>query len=83
MPSAEQMQVEVVDGLSAVRAGVENDAIAAVKLCGAGDFGGLSKQMAQQRRLRRLCLCQRGDVFLGNNQQVGRCLGVKVGEAEA
>ena len=28
-PSSEQMQVQVVDGLAAVRAGVEDDAIAA------------------------------------------------------
>jgi len=44
--SAEQMQVEVIDGLAAVRAGVDDDAIAAVEPGGACDFGSLGKQVA-------------------------------------
>ena len=75
--------MEVVDGLAAIRAGVEDDAIAAVEPICPRDFGGLGKQVAQQRRLRRPGLRQRRDVFLGNDQQMGRRLGAKVGEAEA
>jgi hypothetical protein len=77
------MQVKVVHGLPAVRACVEHNAIAAVEPGGARDFGRLGKQVAQQRRLRRSGLRQRRDVLPGNDQQMGRRLGPKIGEAEA
>ena len=74
--------MEVVDGLAAVWAGVEDDAIAVIEPGGARNFGGLGKQMAQQRRLRRLGLRQRRNVLPGNYQQMGGRLGAEIGEAD-
>ena len=37
-PSAEQMEVEVVDGLAALFAGVDDDTVAAIQLLAAGDL---------------------------------------------
>ena len=41
--------MQVVDGLTAVGAGVENDAIAVIEPAGARNLGGLGKQMARQQ----------------------------------
>ena len=47
MPSAEEMQVQVVDGLAALFAGVDDNAVAVVQVPAAGDIGGGGHQMAE------------------------------------
>ena len=75
--AAEDVEVEVVDGLAAVGAGVGYDAVAAgeqaVGECGSGvgevaeDFDGRFGDV--------------GEVLLGNEENVGGGLGVDVGES--
>jgi hypothetical protein len=51
LSSSEQMQVKVIDRLSAVRSSIDNHAIASIEACSARDDGGLGKQVAKQRSL--------------------------------
>lgn len=83
MPSAEQVQVQVVDGLAALFPGVDDYAIAVVQLAGAGDVGSGGHQMAQQRSVFGGGLCLRGNVLFGNDQQMSWGLGIDIGETDA
>ena len=50
--SAEQVQMEMVDGLAAIFAGVDHDAIALRQLLVARNLPGDEEQMPQQRAVR-------------------------------
>ena len=82
MPSAQQMQMQVVDRLAAIRAGVDDHAVASIQPCIACDCRSFREQMPQQRDMRFLRMRLRDDVFPGNNQQMCRRLRMKVREAE-
>jgi hypothetical protein len=81
--SAEQVEMEVVDCLAAVVAGVDDDPIASIELMAAGEVGCDRQEVSEKR----LVLCHgfglRGDVFLGDDKQMCGCLRVDVGEADA
>jgi hypothetical protein len=85
--SAEEVEMEVVDGLSAVGAGVEDDAVAASVLANAevllaGDLGGGGEEVAEEGGVGWNSVGERGDVALGDDEDVDGGLGVDVGEGE-
>ena len=82
MTSAEQMEVEVVDGLAAVFAGIDYDAVAAVQISAAGDLRSDGQQMAEERSMFGCGLRLRGDVLFGNNEQMSWGLRVNVGKTD-
>ncbi len=77
------MEVEVVDGLAAVFASVEDDAVAAIQLSSARDLRRDGQQVAEQWRMFGGCLCLRGDVLFGDDEQMGGGLRTDVGEDDA
>lgn len=75
--------MEVVDGLSAVAAGVEDGAIAAGEASGAGDFGGGPEQVAEQGLVVFAGGGHGVDVLAGNDEDVDGGLGMDVGKGVA
>ena len=64
MPSAQQMQMQVIDGLTAVRTGVDHHTVSTIQSCTARDFRSLRYQVAKQRGMPLLgmrlhCRCAR------------------------
>ena len=82
MPSAKKMQMQVVDRLPAIRAGVDDDPVAAVESRAARYLGRLRYQMPQQRRVLSLSMGRGRDVLFGNNQQMRWRLRIDVREAQ-
>ena len=80
--SAEEVEMEVVDGLSAVGAGVEDDAVAVGEVLKAGDFGGGGEEVAEEGCVGWNSVGERGDVAFGDDEDVGRGLGIDVGDGE-
>jgi len=74
--------MEVVDGLSAVGAGVEDDAVAVGEVLLAGDLGGGGEEVAEEGGVGWNSVGERGDVALGDDEDVDGGLGVDVGEGE-
>jgi len=83
MPSAKKMQMQVVDSLTAIRAGVDDDPVAAVEPRAACNLGRLRYQMPQQHGVLCLSMGLRCNVFPGNDQQMRRRLRIDVREAQA
>jgi hypothetical protein len=81
--AAEQVDVEMIDGLSAVLAGVDHQAIARGQTLLAGDLGDGPQQVTEQLAIRRVGVIQRGDVFARCHQNMDGRLGVKVSEGVA
>ena len=81
--AAEQMQMQMVDGLSAVGAGVDDDAISASEACVAGYLRRLREQMPEEGGVLFFGVCLRGDVLPGNDQEMGGRLGIDIGEDDA
>ncbi len=82
MPAAEHMDVEVFDGLAAVGAGVDDEAVAAFEVLGACDLAGSGEKLAEQRGIFGQSVGVGGDVALWDDEDVHRRLGVDVGEGE-
>lgn len=82
MASAEQVQVEVEDGLSGAGADVEDGAIAALDAALASDAGGGELALADQFSIFGLRFLQSGEVALGDDEDVRRGLRVDVLEGE-
>jgi hypothetical protein len=78
--AAEQVDVEMVDGLAAVMAGVENDAVAAGEFLFAGNLGGGPEQVAEQRGMVRTGISEGCEMFARNDEHVDGRLRVDVGE---
>ena len=74
--------MEMVDGLAAVGAGVEDEAVAVGELFLAGDFGGGGEEVAEDLAMLRRGVRVGDDVALGDEQKVHGRLGIDVGEAE-
>ena len=70
----------MADGLATLVAGVKHDAVAAVELSLACGVRGDGQQMAEQGRIFGGCLCLRGDVLFGDDEQMDGSLRVDVGE---
>ncbi len=82
-PSAEQVDVEMLDGLAAVFSCVDHHAIAIGEALVAGDLGGGPEQVAKQRAVAGIGVVQRGDVFARRHQHMDGRLRMKVGEGVA
>lgn len=81
---AEQMDVEVRDGLAAVRAVVDDDAVSAFREAEVGgDLRGGEQQVAEDGLIRRFRLSDTGDGFDGHDQDVDGSLRGNVTEGEA
>jgi hypothetical protein len=78
-----QMDVNVVDGLSAIFSGVDHGAIALGQPFGAGDFGGCPMEMADQSVVLLISVGNRRNMLARNNKDVDRGLRIDVGEGVA
>ncbi len=82
MPATEYMDVEMFDSLAAVGAGVDDEAVAAFEVLGAGDFPGCGEKLAEQHGIFGQSVGVGGDVALRDDEHVHGRLGVDVGEGE-
>jgi len=82
MPAAQQVNVEMVDSLAAVRAGVDDQAVAVGEVLGAGDFHGCGEEMAEHGGVLRRGMGVGGEVLLGDEQDMDRRLRIDVREGE-
>ena len=82
LSSAEEVDVEVVDGLAAVGAGVEHQAVAVGEVLGAGDFAGGVEELAEAGGIVLCGVGVRGEVVFGDDEDVCGRLGVDVWEGE-
>lgn len=80
--AAEHVNVEVFDGLAAVRAGVDDEPVATFEVLGAGDLAGGGEQIAEQGGVFGQGVGVGGDVTFGNDEHVHGRLGVDVGEGD-
>ena len=80
--SAEEVEVEVFDGLAAVGAGVDDEAVALGEVLLAGDFGGGLQELAEERGVGGFAVGHGGDVVFGDDEDVSGGLGVDVREGE-
>ena len=74
--------MKVVDGLAAVGAGVDDEAVAAIEVMGAGEVAGGGEEGAEEGGVFGEGVGVGGDVAFWNEEEVGRRLGVDVGEGE-
>ena len=81
--AAQQVNVEMIDGLATIRTGVDDHPIAPGEAFGAGDLGGGPQQVSEQSAVTLLALSQRGDVLAGRNQHMHGRLRMKVREGVA
>src|ERR1700712_4019954 len=80
--SAEEVDVEVVDGLAAVGAGVDDEAVAAGEALPLGDLGGGGDELAQEGAVFCFGVGGRGEVLFRDDEDVGGGLRVKVGDGD-
>jgi hypothetical protein len=80
--SAEQVDVQVKDGLSGTGADVEDGAVALLDVALAGDVGGGEVAAADEFGVGGFGLFQAGEMFLGNDEDVRGRLRVDVFERE-
>jgi hypothetical protein len=81
--SAEEVEVEVFDGLATVGAGVDDEPVALGEVLLAGYFGGGLQEMAEERGVGGLAVSHRGYVAFGDDEDVGGSLGRDVREGES
>ena len=77
------MDVDMVDGLSAIFAGVDYGAIALCQPFGAGYFGGCPMKMADQSVVLLISVGNRRNMLARNNKDVDRGLRIDVGKGVA
>jgi hypothetical protein len=83
LTAAEQVDVEVRDGLATVRAVVDHDAESAFRKAEVGrDLGGGEKEVAEGFPISCRRLADAGDNAIGHDQDVNRCLRGNVAEGE-
>ena len=82
MSSAEQMQMQMVDGLSAIGAGIDDEPIAVLQLFPSGNLRGCGDEMPQHGGVFGDGLFGGGQVLLRNDQQMVRSLWVEVGKGK-
>ena len=80
--AAEEMDVEVVDGLAAVGAGVDDEAVAVGEILPAGDFCGGLEEVAEHGGVVMGGVGEGGEVVFGDDEDVRGGLGVDVREGE-
>ena len=82
LPSSQQMQMQMIDSLSAVGAGVDHQAKTIVEMLQLSDFIRCEEEFAQKLSLSRGRMSERSEVLLGDDQDMHRCLWVDVRERE-
>jgi hypothetical protein len=80
--AAEQMDVQVIDGLAAVGAGVDDETIATGQVLVLRNLHGGGEEMAEQGGVLRCGVCVRCEMLLGDQQDVRGRLRVKVWKGE-
>jgi hypothetical protein len=80
--AAEEVDVEVVDGLAAVGAGVDDEAVAVGEVLLASDFCGDVEEVAEHGGVVLHGVGVGGEVVFGDDEDVDRGLGVDVGKGE-
>ena len=83
MPAAQEMQMQMVDRLAALRTSVDHHTVPMIQSRAARDLRGLRHQMAKQCGMLFLRVRLRRDMFPGNNQQMRWCLRMQIREAQA
>jgi len=81
--TTKQMDVNVVDGLSAIFAGIDHGAIALGQPFGAGYFGGCPMEMADQGVVLPISVGNRRNMLARNNEDVYGGMGIDVGKGVA
>lgn len=82
-PSAEKVDVQVVDGLAAFITRIDDGAITFAEIFLTRDFSGDGKQLAEQRRIATGCLSERRDMLPRRNQHMDRRGRIDVSECKA
>ena len=82
LPSSQQMQVKMIDGLSAIRAGVDYEAKTVVEMLQLRDFIGCEKSSLSKFGVGGRGVSERGEVSLGDDQDMHRRLWIDVRERE-
>lgn len=80
LASAQQVQVQVADGLATFRASADHNTVAFAEPVLAGDLRGRGEQTAEESFIARLGIGERGEVFLRDHEDVLRRLRVDVVE---
>jgi len=80
--AAEEVDVEVVDCLAAVGAGVDDEAVAVGEILLAGDLAGCVEEVAEGGCVVLRGVGVGGQVVFGDDEDVGGGLGVDVREGE-
>jgi hypothetical protein len=83
MPPTQQMQMQMIHRLPAIRARVDDDPVTAVQLLPTRNLYSRSHQVAHQRSISRHRLRSRSDVLLRNDQQMLRSLRIDIGKGDA
>jgi hypothetical protein len=83
MPPAQYVDVEMIDRLAAVRAGIDHHAVAVSEALVAGNLSGRKQQVSEQPRMLFAGVRQRGNMFAGHQEKVHRRLRVDVAEGDA
>jgi hypothetical protein len=78
--AAKQMEMQVIHGLAAVCAGIDNDAIAFAEAFVAGNLSSRLEKMAEEIAMLSTRVIERGNVFAGNDEDMDGRLRVKVSE---
>jgi len=81
--AAEDVNVEMVDGLAAVRAGVDHKAIAFREAFGTSNFSGSREQVAEERSVTAVAVGERGHVIARNHEEMRGSLCVDIKERDA
>jgi len=81
--SAEKVDVEMLDGLAAVLAGVDHQAVSLGEAFVARHLSGGPEQVAEQKAVALIGIVQGGDVFARHHQQMHGRLRMKVGKGVA
>jgi len=76
--SAQQVDVQMFDGLAAIRAGVDHQTVAIGQMLFFGDLTGCQQQMAQQCCILLTTAVKRSHMLTRNHQNVHRSLRINV-----
>jgi hypothetical protein len=77
------VEVKVIDGLAAIFAGVDDDAVAFGKALVAGDLRGGLEKMAEEFAVLSAGVVERCEMFSGDDENVDGRLRMNVGEGVA
>lgn len=83
LATAEDVEVEVIDGLAAVGTVVNHDAIAVFESDLGGDSLGGQEQMSEEGMVLGFGVGKLGNQLFGNNEDMNWSLGVNIFEGEA